>query len=103
MPLKCRLPHAHISRQIEEVGFIADRLGRFLDNWSKITDDAFILGVVSGYKIPFKYKVTENLNNANRGYVDAEENKRLEIAIEKLVKKGAVVQCKAVKGQVLSS
>ena len=61
------------------------------------------MGVVSGYKIPFKYKVPENLNNANRGYVGAKENKRLEIAIEKLIKKGAVVQCKAIKGQILSS
>ncbi|XP_018375483.1 PREDICTED: uncharacterized protein LOC108769154 [Trachymyrmex cornetzi] len=95
---------------ISQVGFeeqplvskIAGRLKGYVDNWKKITRDRFILACIEGYKIPFKTKVTQNVIFKEPART-AKESTDLKESIESLLLKGAIVACKPIAGQFLSS
>jgi len=59
------------------------RLKLFCQNWENLTQDAQILEIVKGYKIPFLVKPQQNLLpkvNMSRGYRDFRDD--LEVATD---------------------
>ena len=66
------------------------KIWRFIDTWRIITSDPEILSIVSGYKIPLRYKPVQHSlpitssNQANAHLIDVE--------VETLLTKGAITQ-----------
>ena len=66
------------------------RIDAFIDTWRSITSDPEILSIVSGYKIPLRYKPVQHSlpitssNQANAHQIDVE--------VETLLTKGAITQ-----------
>ncbi|XP_066596470.1 uncharacterized protein [Prorops nasuta] len=91
-----------IQENLKEVSTRAGRLKRFYESWKTITLDKFVLDCIRGYKILFNCKPSgfENRMEPKRSDQDSRE---IGLAIEALIKKGAVVQCKFQAGQFLSS
>lgn len=88
-------------REKISVGKSAGRLRFFRDNWEKLTNDKFVLGCITGYEIkfdqiPYQIKTPRVLINS------AKEIGRMKIAVNDLIKKGAIEQCSYDAGQFIS-
>lgn len=75
----------------------AARLNNFYSNWTKITNDSFVLNTIQGYKINLEREVFQD-----RLPRKIEPNKDLDLALQKLILKEAVEKCKHSQKQFLS-
>ena len=80
---------------------IAGRLKTFVNQWYEITNDKFVLHAIQGYCIPLKQKVSQNKMPENCKMSETELY-HLEIAVEKLLKSGAVELTGQCKDQFIS-
>lgn len=87
--------------QKKKVKSVGGRLKFFSSEWSKITNDNFVLNCISGYQIkPFKRVEQSNVHNSIK--LSLEDQTRLGLSIQKLIEKGAVKKCEPLKDQFLS-
>ena len=56
--------------------------------------------MIAGYKITFKYQIPKQNYTQNYKF---NQDDRIEIALEELIKKGAIIECAEIEGQILSS
>ncbi|XP_076548552.1 uncharacterized protein LOC117600481 isoform X1 [Osmia lignaria lignaria] len=94
---KCAVPEERQTQEPEpdeiSVSKVAGRLKCFLNNWKEITSDRFILDCIEGYKIRFYKKPVQRRNPVPK-ITSSEEVKKFQNAIEELVSKGAIEECK---------
>lgn len=81
-------------------GDYAGRLSKFVDNWSKITQNFTILSWLSGYKIPFSIRPKQIRWSRNAPALL--DSSRLEESIKHLISIGAVSKTLPKPGQFLS-
>ena len=79
---------------------IGARLRLFHDNWESITKDRFILKCIKGYKIPLIKKPVQKNFQYRHSLL---KNNEIELAVNSLKDKGAIVEYKVEKGQFLSN
>lgn len=85
-----------------EVGYPMGNLARHVKEWKKISKSKFILGCIKGYQIPFIEKPRQD-KPPNPFFVSKKEKREMEIAIDTLLKKRAIVECIEYPDQFLSS
>lgn len=83
-----------------EVSFCG-KLQFYVPEWSKITKDPRILSWISGYKIPFNCTPIQTNIPKNENFSNIECIK-IDTCLQKLVTKGAIINCKPCEGQYLS-
>lgn len=86
-----------------EVSAIAGRLQFFSHEWQKITNDPFILKIVTGYNFRFISPPLQNKGIPKVSFKNEKESRDCESEIERLLSIGAIAQCKPEKGQFISS
>ena len=89
-------------QQVKVSDHIAGRLKFFYENWKGITKSTFILNCIRGYKIPFRTQPRQRYFEM-RTIKGQKKLKKVEDAINELMKKGAIVKTQKVKNQFLSS
>lgn len=81
---------------------IAGRLRHFIEAWSRITSDKFILNSISGYKITF-HKPPVQLKMVGNTSLNSQDDPHLQEVIDNLLRVGAIQQCIPSESQILSS
>lgn len=94
-------PRSPISQKLD-VSKVGGRLQYFLKSWQSITNDAFVLQCIKGYKISFKGKVFQT-RVPEKKFSNPQELEACKIEINKLLKKGAIRPCRPEPGQFISS
>ncbi len=79
----------------------AGQLKNFLSEWSKITTDKFVIGIISGYQIPFLKKPFQLTEPPSHSMSEIEIDK-LDRALQKLISSQAVVHSENEKEQFIS-
>ena len=70
---------------------VAGRLALYRDNWSKVTQDQWVLNTVQGYRIEFLTNPTQS-SRPRAGASSSSEQSLINEEIEKLLAKGAVTE-----------
>lgn len=81
---------------------VGGRLKFYLDNWREITNDKYILGIVSGLSIPFKSEPVQNFNSKEISFNSAEA-RSVSAEICRLLDCNAISKVEPCDGQFLSS
>ncbi|XP_066600551.1 uncharacterized protein [Prorops nasuta] len=89
-------------QEIETVRYIAGRLGRFVNAWSKLTNDSFILQCLSGYKIHFN-TIPVQRKIPSRNCLNKNDEQFLKEAIANLLTLGAITKVPKTKNQFVST
>ena len=81
---------------------LAGRLGYYIKNWEKITQDQNILQLVKGYQIPFLKHPKQDRPPPKSSW-SLEEQKLIDQEVQKMLQKGAIQEVPSIQGQFLSS
>ena len=81
---------------------IAGRLKHFSKAWKKLTRDQSILDLVDGYVIPFQRKPFQSKTPFQLA-TSREQQRLMDKEVKEMLKKGAIRQASAVKGEFLSN
>lgn len=89
---------------IEANNFEAGRLGKFRENWAKLTSDTEILKMVTGTEIETNCELEELalLTHSFAHRMNDTETRIIDEEIEKLTEKNVISQCEHTHGEVLS-
>lgn len=80
----------------------AGRSSFYVQRWKEISNDRHILSYISGYQIPFIETPTQMVIPEEKIWA-LEEERLLDVKIEKLLRKGAIEECEDDERQFISS
>ena len=84
------------------MGKVAGRLQLFVQNWQKLSSDPSILETVTGWKIPFHSKPTQQHPPRMFSH-DREQQSLISKEVDSMLEKGAIVKTHPIRDQVLSN
>lgn len=100
--LQSKFPTNPMSTAVGADVRLSRRLKMFIDNWKSITNDEFLLEVISGFTIPFRVEPFQR-NEPHELKLERDDKVHMDLAIDALMKSGAIVESKQENGQFVSN